>query len=186
MEYRPINFESWDTVNSFTLEEIPWLWCGLEPPASPSPLHLFNTMITTKAPVQLPPKPPAMGERISLEIAQEHKNPNPRLKLSIYEGVHGYSRADLRNWAAEKAFKPPFLFPELRPGKQAGITLDGALAVIAALARTADPRWYPGQHVPHGMAKKITGSAALLGLQLDRNSIGKYLKEAGNKIISAR
>jgi len=96
-----------------------------------------------------------------------------------------FCRSDLRDWAERNGYKPLFLFPELRPLSQAGLSLNGALQMIAAMATALDRRWTPGRQAPHGMAKKIVEAAGVLGLQLNRNSVGKYLRESGNKKTSA-
>lgn len=170
-EHQPLaNLCFWDTVNQFNLDQIAWLWCGLEPPVQ-----------NDDDDDEEPPYAPVLGERIRSELFRRMRNDC----FPIYKGFKLH-RVDLREWAKKHTYKPMFLFPELRPPeKQAGLSMDVALQVIAALAKAMEPRWNPGQPAPHGMVKRLTEVAGILSLRLDRNTIGKYLKEAGNKNISA-
>lgn len=184
-DYLPANFNFWDSVNIFDFDEASWLWCGLEPPGGENPVLAFHHAIHGHQVSQSRPVLPAMGQRIYNLILAEMKNPERKLNLVNESGMPGLTRDQLRNWASGFSYRPLFLFPELRPENQAGLSLDGALLVIAALSTALDKRWKPGASLPYGMAAKITAAANLIGLQLNRNTISKYLKEAGNKINSA-
>lgn len=179
-EYRPADLAFWDSVNIFSIHEVAWLWCELDPPEHKdiptSDPHLRHQALLSS------PKLPSKGARVQKAILRDRQ-----LKpTEDEEGWPGdYHRADLRAWAERQGYAPLFLFPELRPEKPAGLSLEGALHVIAALARAVDSRWNPGQNAPHGMAKRLVEVAGNLNLRLDRNTIGKYLKAAGNKNISA-
>lgn len=168
IKHQPLaNLDFWDTVNLFNLSQIAWLWCGLEPPVENDDDDEL-------------PDAPVLGERVRSKLT--------RMMFNHCFPIYGFKlhRVDLREWAKKHTYKPMFLFPELRPPeKQAGLSMDVSLQVIAALAKAMDPRWNPGRSAPHGMVKRLTEVAGSLGLQLDRNTIGKYLKEAGNKNISA-
>lgn len=155
-EHRPIvDWAFWDSVDLFTTHEITWLWCGLEPPANNK-------------------RPPAMGGRISKALLDDLNNNQHEIipKGRVYEGLQ-YARHDLRAWAKRHEYQPLFLFPELRPEKQSGLSLEGALTVIDALARLAYPKWDSGQRA-YGLTPKIEQA----GCNLDRKQIGNYLKEA--------
>lgn len=178
-EHQPLaNLDFWDTVNHFTLIQIAWLWCGLEPPVENDDDDGDDGDGDEE---NEGPDAPILGKRIRLKLFRRMQNHC----FPLYKGFMLH-RVDLREWAKNHTYKPMFLFPELRPPtKQTGLSMDVALQVVAALAKAMDPRWNPGQPAPHGMVKKLTEVAGILGLRLDRNTIGKYLKEAGNKNISA-
>lgn len=178
-EYRSADLAFWDSVDVFSIHEVAWLWCELDPledtHIATSDLHLHQAL-------RFSPNLPSKGARVQRAISRDYqlKRTNDE-----YGWAGKYHRADLRAWAERQGYTPLFLFPELRPENQAGLSLEGALQVIAALARAVDPRWKPGQPAPHGMVKRLTEVAGNLNLRLDRNTIGKYLKVAGNKNISA-
>lgn len=158
-EYRPIvDWAFWDSVDLFTTHEIVWLWCGIDPPDDDK-------------------RPPAMGARISKALRNEldSKQPEilPKEAVSGEQWYWKYTRHDLRAWAERHEYQPLFLFPELRPEKQSGLSLEGALAVIDALARLAYPKWDSGQRA-YGLTPKIEKA----GCNLDRKQIGNYLNEA--------
>ncbi len=180
-EHQPLaNLDFWDTVNHFTLIQIAWLWCGLEPPVENDDDDGDDGDGDGDEENE-GPDAPILGQRIRLKLFRMMQNHC----FPLYKGFMLH-RVDLREWAKNHTYKPMFLFPELRPpAKQTGLSMDVALQVVAALAKAMDPRWNPGQPAPHGMVKKLTEVAGILGLRLDRNTIGKYLKEAGNKNISA-
>ena len=181
----PADLAFWDEQELLTTNEIAWLWCGLEPPKQ-GRMYWSGEGLPGR-----PPDPPlSRAEIIVHAILSANKDPSDPLKQvdSHSEKINGtiaFRRADLRAWAERQGFKPLFLFPELRPENQTGLSLEGALQVIAALARAVNSRWNPGQTAPYGMVKGLTEVAANLNLRLDRNTIGKYLKVAGNKNISA-
>lgn len=167
---QPAQFAYWDTIHEFSTFEIGWLWCALEPPTPNRWPPIPNS--------PPPPPIPAMGSRIMEAI----RTADPPLPACPYwrNGYAVYSRAALRSWAESySAHRPRFLFP---PTSTTDLNLETALKVIAALAHTVDRRWQPGQpRAPHGLTPKLLKSADLLGLQLDRNLISKYLKAAENK-----
>ena len=159
---QPANFAFWDTVSDFDINDIGYLWCGIEPPSKFQWASL-----------------PKMGVIALRTIKAAMKNgelpPAP---------TQSYPRDTLRTWVESyNLYRPRFLFPPA-PART-DLTLETALDLIAILAKAADPRWIPGQAIPHGMGSKLAKVGDSLGLQFHRNTIGKYLKEAGNKNISA-
>lgn len=159
---QPANFAFWDTVSDFDTNDIGYLWCGIEPPSkfkwADLPKMGVIALRTLQAAIkngELPPAP-----------------------------TQSYPRDTLRTWVENYSlYRPRFLFPP--PPARTDLTLETALELIVILAKAADPRWIPGQDLPHGMGKKLGDVADRLGLQCHRNTIGKYLKAAGNKNISA-
>lgn len=177
----PANFAYWDSIEEFELTEACWLWCGLEPPTRTRCQSVLAQELNGVPHGKLP----AMGQRV-LEAIQtaDIDLQFPGYYFDQWERFHIFPRADLRTWAKNySSFRPRFLFPPT-PART-DLTLDTALKLIVILAKAADPRWNPGQAIPHGMATKLVKIADSLGLQLHRNTIGNYLREAGNKNISA-
>lgn len=116
-----------------------------------------------------------MGARISKALLDDLNNNQHEIlpKGRVYEGLQ-YARHDLRAWAERREYPPPlFLFPELRPEKQSGLSLEGALAIIDALARLVYKEWDSDKRL-YGLAKKIEQADCNLG----GKQIGNYLNEA--------
>lgn len=183
----PADLSYWDDVQSFTLTEAAWLWCGLEPPHD-------GLEFMPNYGISLKPHPviqglPARGQRAARAMWKDiwdHESDNRLLILTEWPDTHyKIPRKYLREWADKRGEKPSFLFPERRIQASERLTLEGALQIISALAKAVDSRWKPGNPAPYGMVKRLAEVAGSVGLRLDRNTIGKYLKEAGNKNISA-
>ncbi len=167
------DLEFWDKQELLTISEITWLWCGLEPPKQ------GRMYWTSEGPPGHPPDPPlSRTESILHDLLMSNKDPNDPLKNvdhhpSKIVGVITFRRSDLRDWAKRKGHQPLFLFPELRPKKESGLSLEGALRVIDALARLVHPNWDSDRRA-YGLAPRIEQA----GCNLERKQIGNYLKEA--------
>jgi len=173
MSDKPADLDFWDGQDLLTVSEIAWLWCGLEPPKQ------GRMYWTSEGRPERPPDPPlSRAEIIQFELLSSNKDPNDLLKAVDNHprkivGTIAFLRSDLRAWAERQGYQPLFLFPELRPEKQSGLSLGGALAVVDALARLAHPTWDSDKRA-YGLIPRIQQA----GCNLDRRQIGNYLKEA--------
>lgn len=183
-EHIVADFRFWDEQELLTVTEIGWLWCGLEPPRQ------GRMYWRSEGPPLRPTDPPlSKAEIITYKILEANKDPaDPLKKVEDHPrqivGHTTFRRADLRDWAKRNGYQPLFLFPELRPENQAGLTLDGALSIMAVLAKIVDSRWTAGANAPNKAIKKVVDAAQLLGVQLTDEMVSKYLKISINKYFS--
>lgn len=184
MMQRVANLDFWDKIDLLTLSEIGWLWCELDPPKQ------WRSRWADEGPPPRPDEPPSSEVEIIIhEILRSNMNPSDPLKENNTHperivGTISFLRVDLRAWAERKGYQPLFLFPELRASEKNSLSLDSALQIINAILSSETPiKWGKGKdgkpptdrELTYGLAAKIE-----IGCNLDRKSIGKYLKEVIN------
>lgn len=172
MENKRADFTYWDTIEGFTLTEAAWLWCELEPPYDG--IEFMPTVGNG-----IPPHPvikdlPARGQHAARAMWQDITQNRLIILTDWPDTRYKIPRKYLRLWAEERGgYKPLFLFQELRDEKQSDLSLEGALMVIAALVKLAQPQRDPDKR-SYGLIPKIEQA----GCNLEKKTIGKYLNSA--------
>ena len=116
-----MNWDYWDLVDTFTLGQAAYLWCGIEPVADgyitfgfkrPEVLAIAQFLKMAVQNGDIEAGPDHMNYRLN--------DPNPRTNTLDAIGMDHklldalVSRADLQKLAESKGQKPAFLFPEMR------------------------------------------------------------------------
>ena len=94
-----IDYLRWDKVDWFSLENVAYLWCGLEPVEQSKILRRLKHPETDAA------------EKMLLSAIESEETP----ATSMEEGSEWYiDREDLNKLAETKGVRPAFLFPDVR------------------------------------------------------------------------
>lgn len=72
------NFSFWDTVDIFSVIQVGWLWCELEPPAHG--VNVFQGRDISHNSPPILPQPPSQGEKIIQILWREFYSENPSIR----------------------------------------------------------------------------------------------------------
>lgn len=106
-----IDYEKWDKVDEFNLEQVACLWCDLEPSAESQSLRRVRHPATAKV------------EKMLWSAIQSKELPKKlpavrRTRITSDAAAWFMTRDDLYEFAKRKGAKPAFLFPDARPSDE--------------------------------------------------------------------
>lgn len=124
-----INYSDWDLKDEFTIYQASHLWFGVDPNnvegvSEEAISKSWNFMATIQGAVRRGriKSADSVWDMIAMDIVLKEKG--IAMEMQDYEVyVRAFPRADLRSYAENNGWKPPFLFPEER-GKESLHTED--------------------------------------------------------------